>query len=60
MSETAIKQAEELLKDRFPAYVVLATDGEDLFYVFSNKTSAYGLMAHGMQKIKDSWDEEDE
>ena len=60
MSETAIEQVGELLKDRFTAYVILATDGEDLYSLFSNKTSAYGLMAHGMKKIEDSWEDDNE
>lgn len=49
-----LEQVEELLKDRFGAYLVVATDGENVYAHHSGNVAAIGLARYAQLQAEQS------
>lgn len=46
---------EEQLKNRFQSYLIIATDGSEVFTRYNQNCSAYGMAKMAMVDIEETW-----
>jgi len=58
-TKIVLDKIENLLKDRFNGYVLVASDGEDVYHLFSSQIFAKGSSSYLETMINNQWCEED-